>query len=111
MRVLELHILQDTGPHIVTVSVHLQVALESVACADLCGQGNAHAAVILLQHLWRAERENQGREEVAVCAEGEMTKNLQSQVWGDVLLADELVEGCLERLPQTHAPVQLIAHG
>ena len=51
MRVLELHISEYTGPHIVTVTVDLQVAFERVASTDFGGQGHTHAAVILLLHL------------------------------------------------------------
>ena len=46
--VLELHIAQDARPHVVTVTVDLELAFEGVSSADLCGQGDTHAAVVLL---------------------------------------------------------------
>lgn len=55
MRVLELHISEYAGPHIVTVTVDLQVAFEGVASTDFGGQGHTHAAVILLLHLHKRE--------------------------------------------------------
>lgn len=53
MGVLELNISENTGPHIVTVTVDLQVAFEGVASTDFGGQGHTHAAVILLLYLYK----------------------------------------------------------
>lgn len=48
MWVLKLYVLKNTSPHIVTESVHLEVALEGVPGANLLGQSRAHAAIKLL---------------------------------------------------------------
>lgn len=51
MGVLELNVSEYTRPHIVTVTVDLQVTFEGVASADFGGQSHTHAAVILLLYL------------------------------------------------------------
>lgn len=89
MTVFEFHLVQHARPHVVTVTVDLEMAFERVACADSRGEGYAHAPVVLLLDL------PTHRGTSSLPHSSYTLAYLESQLWCDELVCYEIVQGSL----------------